>query len=75
MKFITVTATYQYVCVMDDDEDEYAIAEEYARDAMNDLGTFGIDYDIVDGIVAVTGTMNVFRIMGTETLVLVNTRK
>lgn len=50
MKFITVTASYQYVCVIDDDDDEYAVAEEYARDAMNDLGSYNIDYDIVDGI-------------------------
>jgi hypothetical protein len=50
MKFITVTATFQYVCVIDEDEDEYGVAEEYVREAMNDLGPYNIEYGITDGI-------------------------
>ena len=43
MKFITVTATFQYVCVVNEDEDRYGVAEDNCREAFNDLG-----YDMMD---------------------------
>lgn len=50
MKFITVTATFQYVCLVDEDEDRWYVAESNCRDAFLDLGVDQVDYEWREGI-------------------------
>jgi hypothetical protein len=52
MKLKTVTVTFEYVIVVDDNDADYAmvdsIAREHFRDACRDLSAYEVEYDITD---------------------------
>lgn len=51
-KLYTVHVEYDYVVVADSDISAYAVAREYARDALSDLSTHDLDLDVTPGVTA-----------------------
>ena len=51
-KLYTVSVSFDYVVVADDENDAYSVGEEYLRDALYDIGSHDVVMDISEGVTA-----------------------
>lgn len=49
-KLYTVTVTYDYVVLAEDENDADAIARGYAKDALGDMSIFDVNVDVQEGV-------------------------
>lgn len=50
MKLYTITVSYDYVVLAEDEDDADNVAREYAKDALFDISQYDIDVGIKEGV-------------------------